>query len=157
MADPVDLSAMAAAAAEGIPVATPPAVVDATVPAAPTGDLAAAADAGAAAAPADAAAAAADADGDAAAAGATAPPPPPSEPPVLASVPAPSGKGTVVAPVARGEADALSRALTDVKSVFLYPLLTGMFTGVGFVAGKRLAEAWFYPDGVAVAPTVAYK
>ncbi|OSX79743.1 hypothetical protein BU14_0072s0101 [Porphyra umbilicalis] len=156
MADPVDLSAMATAAAEAIPVATPPAVVDATVPAAPTGDLAAAAEAGAASTPASAAAAA-DADGDAAAAGATAPPPPPSEPPVLASVPAPSGKGTVVAPVSRGEGDALSRALTDVKSVFLYPLLTGMFTGVGFVAGKRLAEAWFYPDGVTVAPTVAYK
>lgn len=129
MADPVDLSAMASAAADAIPVASPPAVVDATVPAAPTGDLAAAADKGADAA----------------------------DPPVLAPVPAASGKGSVVAPVAPAEADAVSRALADVKTVFLYPLLTGVFTGVGFVAGKRLAEAWLYPDGVVAAPVVAYK
>lgn len=144
MADPVDLSAMASAAADAIPVASPPAVVDATVPAAPTGDLAAAADKGADAAPA--------AGGDSAA-----PPPPAADPPVLAPVPAASGKGSVVAPVAPAEADAVSRALADVKTVFLYPLLTGVFTGVGFVAGKRLAEAWLYPDGVVAAPVVAYK
>ncbi|GAB0494189.1 hypothetical protein MMPV_005479 [Pyropia vietnamensis] len=154
MADPVDLSAMASAAAQAIPVASPPAVVDSTVPAAPTGDLAAAADAGAASVPAAAAAAPAAApaaggsdDDDSAAA----------DSPVLAPVPAASGKGFVAAPVPPAEANALSRALFDVKTVFLYPLLTGVFTGVGFVAGKRLAEAWLYPDGVVAAPVVAYK
>lgn len=153
MADPVDLSAMASAAAEAIPVASPPAVVDATVPAAPTGDLAAAADAGAASVPAAAEAAAA----APAAGGGAGDAPLAADPPVLASVPAASGKGSVIAPVAPAEADALSRALVDVKTVFLYPLLTGIFTGVGFVAGKRLAEAWLYPDGVVAAPVVAYK
>lgn len=153
MADPVDLSAMASTAAEAIPDASPPAVVDATVPAAPTGDLAAAADSGAASVPAAAASPAAIVP----AAGDDDDTPPATEPPVLASVPAASGKGSVIAPVAPAEADALSRALADVKTVFLYPLLTGVFTGVGFVAGKRLAEAWLYPDGVVAAPAAAYK
>lgn len=43
--------------------------------------------------------------------------------------------------------DALCRGLTDLKNVVLYPLCTGIMTGVGFIAGKRLGERYFYgPD-----------
>lgn len=37
------------------------------------------------------------------------------------------------------------RGLIDFKNVFLFPLCTGIMTGVGFIAGKKLAEGWFYP------------
>lgn len=36
------------------------------------------------------------------------------------------------------------RGLVDFKNVFLYPLCTGVMTGVGFIAGKRLGERYFY-------------
>lgn len=49
------------------------------------------------------------------------------------------------------------KGFTDFKNVFLYPLLTGVMTGVGFIAGKKLAEAYFYPQPTVVitAPKVA--
>lgn len=31
----------------------------------------------------------------------------------------------------------------DFRTVFLYPLCTGIMTGVGFVLGKRLGESYF--------------
>jgi hypothetical protein len=34
--------------------------------------------------------------------------------------------------------------LSDLKSVVLFPLVTGIMTGIGFVAGKRAAERYFY-------------
>lgn len=42
---------------------------------------------------------------------------------------------------------AVCRGLNDLKNVVLYPLCTGIMTGVGFIAGKRLGERYFYgPD-----------
>jgi hypothetical protein len=39
--------------------------------------------------------------------------------------------------------DGVKNGLKDVKNVVLYPLCTGVMTGVGFIAGKRLAERYF--------------
>ena len=36
------------------------------------------------------------------------------------------------------------QGLIDFKNVFFYPLCTGIMTGVGFIAGKRLGERYFY-------------
>ncbi len=36
------------------------------------------------------------------------------------------------------------RGLCDFKNVFLYPLCTGIMTGVGFMAGKKIGERYFY-------------
>ena len=38
----------------------------------------------------------------------------------------------------------IMNGLIDFKNVFLYPLCTGIMTGVGFIAGKRLGERYFY-------------
>lgn len=32
----------------------------------------------------------------------------------------------------------------DFRNVFLYPLLTGIMTGLGFAVGKRVGEIYFY-------------
>lgn len=40
--------------------------------------------------------------------------------------------------------DALISGVTDFRNVFLYPLCTGIMTGIGFVVGKRLGESYFY-------------
>lgn len=40
---------------------------------------------------------------------------------------------------------------TDFRVVFLYPLCTGIMTGVGFILGKRLGEKYFY-GGVGKSP-----
>lgn len=36
------------------------------------------------------------------------------------------------------------RGLSDFKTVFIFPLCTGIMTGVGFMAGKKMGERYFY-------------
>lgn len=36
------------------------------------------------------------------------------------------------------------RGLGDFKTVFVFPLCTGIMTGVGFMAGKKMGERYFY-------------
>ncbi len=45
------------------------------------------------------------------------------------------------------------RGLLDIKNVFLFPLCSGIMTGVGFVAGKKLAEGYFYGGSAAKSST----
>jgi hypothetical protein len=47
--------------------------------------------------------------------------------------------------------EGLKRGMCDFKNVFLYPLCTGLMTGIGFVAGKRVAERYFYGPSCKVA------
>ena len=47
----------------------------------------------------------------------------------------------------------MKKGFVDFKNVFLYPLLTGVMTGVGFIAGKKMAEAYFYPQASTVVVT----
>ena len=49
--------------------------------------------------------------------------------------------------------DQVWRGLIDIKNVFLFPLCSGIMTGVGFIAGKKLAEGYFYGGSVAKSST----
>lgn len=42
--------------------------------------------------------------------------------------------------------------LVDLKNVVFFPLVTGVMTGIGFIAGKRAAERYFYESGVKTYP-----
>lgn len=44
--------------------------------------------------------------------------------------------------------DSVCSGMSDLKNVVLYPLCAGIMTGIGFAAGKRVGERYFYgPEG----------
>lgn len=47
--------------------------------------------------------------------------------------------------------DIITTGVHDFRIVFLYPLCTGIMTGVGFILGKRIGEKYFY-GGVGKSP-----